>query len=131
MGKYCCPVNSSHSTMAKVYTSVRASATSPRAVRAPNRRRAEHHPGLRLLFFQLAARQPEVGQFHVAVVAEQNVGRRDVPVDQLEIAGSHARSENRATSRASAADSMGCAAECALNGSTLTQILAFHISMAM
>ena len=50
------------------------------------RRAPEHDAGRRLLLLQHAARQTEVGQLHLAEIAEQDVGRRDVAVDQVQIA---------------------------------------------
>ena len=50
------------------------------------RRAAEHDAGRGLLLLEHAARQPEIGQLHLAEVAEQDVGGRDVAVDQVQIA---------------------------------------------
>ena len=50
------------------------------------RRAPEHHAGRGVLLLEHAARQPEVGQLHLAEVAEQDVGRRDVAVDQVQVA---------------------------------------------
>ena len=66
---------------------MRASATSPRACSgARYDARPNTTPGAVCSCLEHAARQTEVGQLHLAEVAEQDVGRRDVAVDQVQIA---------------------------------------------
>jgi hypothetical protein len=64
----------------------RVSDLAARLLRRQVRRAPEHHAGRGLLALQHAARQPEVRQLHLAEVAEQDVGRRDVAVDQVQVA---------------------------------------------
>ena len=49
------------------------------------RRAAEHHAGGGVLLLEHAARQAEVGQLHLAEVADEDVGGRDVAVDQAQV----------------------------------------------
>jgi hypothetical protein len=49
-------------------------------------RAPKHHAGLGVLFLQRAAGQAEVGQLHVAVVGQHDVGRGHVTVNQIQFA---------------------------------------------
>jgi hypothetical protein len=67
-----------------------------RLLRGQIRRAPEDHAGDRVLLLEDAAGQAEVGQLHVAHVCQEDVGRRDVAVDQLEITvGVHVRQRAR------------------------------------
>ena len=46
----------------------------------------EHDAGRRVLLLEHAAREAEVGELHLAEVRQQDVGRRDVAVHELEVA---------------------------------------------
>ena len=97
-GNSCRPVSSSHSKMPAAYMSVRPS--SVLAARLLGRHVADlavDDPGRRLLELQRRRRQPEVGQLHLAGEREQHVGRRDVAVDELEVARTRARRRGRGT----------------------------------
>ena len=58
----------------------------PRLLGGEVRRAAEHDAGRGLFLLEHAARQPEVRQLHLAEVAEEDVGRRDVAVDEVQVA---------------------------------------------
>ena len=49
-------------------------------------RAPEHHARRRVLLLEHAAREAEVRQLHLSEVAEQDVRRRDVPMDEVQIA---------------------------------------------